>query len=147
MIAGMRYCCLIICGFGDCVCCFVVQVAYKPRDVPMMDIINSDTPLEVTMADLVDSTHYVCTRDIGRVYLGQYIVGCVIAGVMCYVVKDERNLYTFDKQGNFISRVGHEGRADNEYIYIDTYFVDHGRKLIGVVCNYQRKDQLLHWLF
>lgn len=132
----MRYCCLIISGLA------IASVALscgrdKPRDVPMMDIINCDTPLEVTMADLVDSIHYVALETSDESILGS-ILSAVDAGE-CYVVKDERNLYTFDKQGNFISRVGHEGRADNEYIYIDTYFVDHGRKLIGVVCNYQRK--------
>ena len=95
MIADMRYCCLIIFGLA------IASVALscgrdKPRDVPMMDIINSDTPLEVTMADLVDSTHYVALETSDESILGN-ILSAVDAGV-CYVVKDERNLYTFDKQ-------------------------------------------------
>ena len=106
----MRYCCLIISGLA------IASVALscghdRPRDVPMMDIVNSDTPLEVTMADLVDSTHYVALETSDESILGS-ILSAVDAGE-CYVVKDERNLYTFDKQGNLISRVGHEGRADN----------------------------------
>lgn len=48
-------------------------------------------------------------------------------------------LYVFDDKGKFIKEISQKGNGNKEYVYLDNFFLDKERNLVGLICNSSRK--------
>lgn len=112
-------------------------------DLIIIEPINSKNPLNVDITDLVDSISYVPIETSAKCLLGN--IQKVLFAENLFVIQDQYGLYAFNSSGEFISEISDRGNGPTDYIHIDSFFIDHINKLIGIVCGATKK--LLYYDF
>lgn len=129
-----RPCCLLL-----IICYMIITSCVKTDDDNLKVIypINLNRPLSVDITELIDSITYVPLQTLPSCTLG-YIQGLTYTN-HCFVIKADNRLYTFSSDGRFISEISNRGNGPNEYVNIDTYFIDNTNKIIGILCGIDNK--------
>ena len=96
--------------------------ATQEIDVDLSEIIDSVSfyPLETDVKCLIGPFHSAALKD-------DHIF-----------VQDNKRLYLFDLNGNFVSNIGRIGNGPGEYLHFDTFYVDEDTDVVGVVCGYKK---------
>lgn len=131
----MKQCLLL---FTVCCCSFAVtscKIADKDSDVAILHCLNSaKEPLE-------NPPMYKKSPEFVRLETDSF---CLITNVRqvemndSYIfVSDTYNLYSFSKNGKFVSQIGRKGEAPNEYLVFNTFFVDNVKKQISILDDFK----------
>lgn len=102
-----------------------------------LEVMNKNNPIKVEIYDLVDSIQYTALETSDSCVLGEIIHVKKADGH--YFVRDNRGLYVFDDKGKFINKISQKGNGHEEYVYLDNFYIDKERNLVGLVCSYSNK--------
>ena len=121
----------LLCTFG--IACRQVE----PVQEKTLQILNPETPVSVSLDDMVDSIAFIPLETSDNCLLG-YIMSAKRDGNHCFV-QDERGLFVFDSKGKFLNEIGHKGDGPEEYHAMDCYGIDRLHKLVWIFCAIERK--------
>lgn len=107
------------------------------ENVLKLEVMNKNKPIKAEIYDLIDSIQYTVLETSDSCVLGEIINVKKADGF--YFVRDNMGLYVFDDKGRFINKVSQKGNGHEEYIYLDNFYIDKERNLVGLICNYSNK--------
>ena len=122
---------LFSCLFYSC-----THVETPVDNIKVVNVLNVDTPLKITMSDIVDSISYV-PLSTERCLLSY--IEKVQYDSCFYFIKDARGLYVFDKAGQFVNEIGRKGPGPKEYLYINAFYLDKVKKNVCIISYPDRK--------
>ncbi|MDE5561831.1 MAG: 6-bladed beta-propeller [Bacteroidaceae bacterium] len=99
-------------------------------------ILNADDPLELSFDEVVDSVSYIAL-DSRKCVVGD--VETVRRDGDMLFVKDSKGLYAFTTSGAFVSQIGTFGKGPQEYMYIQTFYLDTKNKHVYIVSYPDKK--------
>ena len=109
----------------------------EPVSEKTLQILNPETPVSVSLDEMVDSIAFIPLETADNCLLG-YIMSAKRDGNHCFV-QDERGLFAFDSKGKFLNEIGHKGNGPEEYRFMDCYAIDRLHKLVWIFCAIERK--------
>lgn len=109
----------------------------RVNDAEVLRIVCNDDPVSVELYELIDSIQCVALDTSDSCLLGEIINVKECDGY--YFVRDNLGLYVFDDKGKFIKEISQKGNGNKEYVYLDNFFLDKERNLVGLICNSSRK--------
>lgn len=89
---------------------------------------------EFNLMDYVDSVEYILLETTDSSLLRG--VNKASSDTNYIIVKDQdAKIFTFYRDGRFISEIGKEGRGAEEYIYLSAYYIDRHHNTITILCG------------
>ncbi len=114
-------------------CTYVVR---KDNDITVLKCLNcskepsEDIPLYTDLQIVKLETNSSCfISDIKQIEMTDSLI---------FILDLDSHLYIFSKEGKFIRQVSTKGEAPNEYIVLNTFFIDKERELVVLLDDYKR---------
>ena len=64
---------------------------------------------------------------------------------LIFILNGSENLYVFDRNGNFKNQIGKKGEAPNEYLVLNTFYINAVEQMVVLIDSY--KNVLLNYSF
>lgn len=122
---------------GVILCSMLVSCAEEERS---RKVIKCDVKLSHSISDtnLIDSVEFISLQD-------SLVVISDVNKVLCkddivYILDDgTKSLYLFEKNGGLIKKHSALGRASNEYLNLDDFFIDNFHNTVNLISQHENK--------
>lgn len=127
------------------ICCFVLAACHgsKQQNVEVLRCSNCsgealETPPSYKVTDIIklETNIESFITNIKQMEMNDSLI---------FILNGSENLYVFDRNGNFKNQIGKKGEAPNEYLVLNTFYINAVEQMVVLIDSY--KNVLLNYSF
>ncbi|WP_368107078.1 6-bladed beta-propeller [Bacteroides nordii] len=127
------------------ICCFVLAACHgsKQQNIEVLRCSNCsgealETPPSYKVTDIIklETNIESFITNIKQMEMNDSLI---------FILNGSENLYVFDRNGNFKNQIGKKGEAPNEYLVLNTFYINAVEQMVVLIDSY--KNVLLNYSF
>ncbi|MFR2070400.1 MAG: 6-bladed beta-propeller [Bacteroides nordii] len=127
------------------ICCFVLAACHgsKQQNIEVLRCSNCsgealETPPSYKVTDIIklETNIESFITNIKQIEMNDSLI---------FILNGSENLYVFDRNGNFKNQIGKKGEAPNEYLVLNTFYINAVEQMVVLIDSY--KNVLLNYSF
>ena len=127
------------------ICCFVLAACHgsKQQNIEVLRCSNCsgealETPPSYKVTDIIKLETNIKSfiTNIKQMEMNDSLI---------FILNGSENLYVFDRNGNFKNQIGKKGEAPNEYLVLNTFYINAVEQMVVLIDSY--KNVLLNYSF
>ena len=127
------------------ICCFVLAACHgsKQQNIEVLRCTNCsgealETPPSYKVTDIIklETNIESFITNIKQMEMNDSLI---------FILNGSENLYVFDRNGNFKNQIGKKGEAPNEYLVLNTFYINAVEQMVVLIDSY--KNVLLNYSF
>ena len=127
------------------ICCFVLAACHgsKQQNIEVLRCSNCsgealETPPSYNVTDIIklETNIESFITNIKQMEMNDSLI---------FILNGSENLYVFDRNGNFKNQIGKKGEAPNEYLVLNTFYINAVEQMVVLIDSY--KNVLLNYSF